>query len=58
LCIHTCNMSIFIQVPFVVYLPLHCNVSNFVDVSSPLTCRSLMMRSGKQADLQCNQNCT
>jgi hypothetical protein len=46
LCIQNYKMSIFTQVPCVVYLLFHCNISYFFDVFIFLLCKSLMMRSG------------
>jgi hypothetical protein len=46
LCIQDCKTSIFTELPFVVYLLLCCNISNFFYDSFPLICRSLTMKSG------------
>jgi hypothetical protein len=46
LCIQNYKMSIFTELPFVVYLLLCCNISHMFDDSFPLICRSLMMKSG------------
>ncbi len=39
-------MSIFTKLSFIVYLLLHCNISNFND-SFPLIYKSLMMKNGQ-----------
>ncbi len=46
MCIQNCKMSIFIELSFVVYLFLCCNISSFSNDYFPLICRSLMMKGG------------
>jgi len=40
------KMFIFIELSFVVYMLLRCNISNFSNDSFPLICKSLTIKSG------------